>query len=495
MCVLFALFIPFQLDAIAAQSSSLLRVQFSSEPTQYDPLFLEDGPSLKVAANTIGTLYEYDGKGELQKSLVSDVVISKDQKHYTFKFKNNLKWSDGKPFHADQFILAIQRLVNEPVKAALSELFPAIDLSQTKAIDAVTAEVVLREKDGQLLKWLSLPPFAPIRSDMIETYRKKPTPVVPTLAAYQVMEHKREDFLSLKKNPNYYGKNEVAIEEVKIQFIKDEAPLLTLLKQGRIDILGRIPVLQVNEIKKIATVYNVPVEAVTYLGLNVRKPPFNDRKNRQKLRDALSLKKFALVEMLKTEEIPALFFIPSMLAELQGGYASSSKLDLKNTRPAIFTAQSDVGSRNQTILEWAQSEVKRQIGWTMKLDLLNWKAHYGKLKVEPAEVFRFGWQNPVSSPYVMYQVLQSKSVNNYTGWSNESYDRLVDDLKNELDSKKRQKLIEKIEAILAEEVPVVPVLHQVLRFAISKRVEGFRANPFGVILFRELHLALNSSGD
>jgi ABC-type transport system substrate-binding protein len=45
-----------------------------------------------------------------------------------------------------------------------------------------------------------------------------------------------------------------------------------------------------------------------------------------------------------------------------------------------------------------------------------------------------------------------------------------------------------LETILYEEAPVVPLLHQVLRFAYSKRVSGFRANPFGVILFRELHL-------
>jgi hypothetical protein len=156
-----------------------------------------------------------------------------------------------------------------------------------------------------------------------------------------------------------------------------------------------------------------------------------------------------------------------------------------------FQIQTDGGTRNETILQFLQAKLKEDYGWKMLIDNREWKAHYAKLKSDPPQGYRFGWQNPVSDPFVTYQVLVSDSPNNFTGWKNADYDRLVEELRQETVSEKKIKLIEKLETILVNEVPVVPVLHQVLRFGISKRVQGFRANPFGVVLFRELRLAKN----
>jgi hypothetical protein len=471
--------------------SGAITVQLSSEPTQFDPLLLEDAAGLKISANTIGTLYEYDGRGERQKGLLDNYSISRDRLHYTFRFKKGLKWSDGKPFHAEQFLLTLQRLSNESIRAALSELFPKVDLKKTKVTDARTIEVYLREADAQLLNWLTLPPFAPIRQDMVDRYTKNRSPVVPTLGAYEIVDYKRESHLDLKKNANYYAADKVSIEEVKVRFVGEEATLLPLLKSGAIDILNKVPVLQVEDIAEISTIKEVPVEAVTYLAFNSKKAPFNEKKNRIAVRDVLTFgKRKELAKLLKTAELPAPSFVPTILAP--AGYkreatnpASKSEEKLK------FSIQSDSGSRNQTILEYVQNEIKDELGWKPELDMVDWKTHYSKLKSDPDSIYRFGWQNPVSDPFLVYQILTSKSPNNFTGWSNTEYDELVEELRQENRQVKKSKLIHELEAILWDEAPVVPLLHQVLRFAYSKRVLGFRANPFGVILFRELHLNEN----
>jgi ABC-type oligopeptide transport system substrate-binding subunit len=465
-----------------------MTMQMSSEPTQFDPLLLEDGPGMRISANTIGTPYEYDGAGNLQKALVENVTVSRDRTRYTFHFRKDLVWSDGVKFQADEFHLAITRLVTAPIKVALSELFPLIDLAHTRTLDARTVEVKLQKPDPLFLEWCTLPSFAPIRADIIEIYRAKHTPIVPTLAAYQVTDYQREDSIVLKKNPHYYAADAVTIAEIKIRFIPDEAALLPLFKAGSIDILSKVPVLQLNEIKKVAQLAEVPVEAVTYLGLNTKKAPFNDKKNRQAFRHALSDQLPQLAQILNTGEYPAQTFLPMILWPT--GFLSKTVLPGPNDIPSIpFTVQSDNGSRNQTILEFIQSVVKKKLHWTMNLDLQDWKAHYAKLKTNPDEAYRFGWQNPVNSPYVLYQVLRGHGANNFTGWANAKYDELIEALHQETRDVKKAALVIKIEDVLADEVPVIPLLQQHLRFAYSKQVLGFRANSFGVILFRELHLA------
>jgi guanylate kinase len=219
------------------------------------------------------------------------------------------------------------------------------------------------------------------------------------------------------------------VEEVKIRFLPEESTLLPLFKVGSIDILNKVPVLQADDSADIGTVRDVPVEAVTYLAFNIRKPPFNELKNRLAIRDALAgSKKVELARLLKTGEVAAPTFLPSILipsgAVRRERSPTGSKGNPELTVPWVI--QSDMSSRNKTLLEYVQSEIKDELGWRPTLDLVDWKAHYARLKTEPGQMFRFGWQNPVSDPYVVYQVLTSKSPNNFTGWSNPEFDELVE---------------------------------------------------------------------
>ena len=472
-------------DSPAPSPTPEFSVQLSAEPTQFDPLLMEDGTALKIAANTIATPYEYDNFGNVKKSLLEGISISRDRRTYTFQFKKDLKWSDGVKFHADHFMLALKRLVNQPVKAALSEFFPEIDLKKSKVLDARTVQIVLVEPDALFLHWCTLPPFAPIRQDMIDIYAQKRTPVVPTLAAYSVVDYQRDEFLELKKNPEYFAKSGVTLQDVKVRFIKDEAAILPLLKSGSLDVLTRVPVLQLNQIRERSTLVETKAEAITYLGFNTKKAPFNEVKNRRAFRDALVTMKHKLAESLKTGEIPASIFLPQVL--WPPGYNGAQTIEKPKEMPEIsFSAQSDVGSRNQNIMEFVQDVVRKELHWKMNLEMMEWATHYAKVKSDPDEVFRMGWQNPVSDPFVMYQVLRGNGVNNFTGWSNSDYDRLIRELRDETRLVKKAALVKKIEELLYSEAPVVPLLQQVLRYSYSKRVLGFRANSFGVILFREL---------
>ena len=473
---------------VSLSFASTLTVQMSAEPTQFDPLQMEDAAALRISANTLGTLFAYDGQGDRWKSLVDNYSVSRDRKTYTFYFKKDLKWSDGKSFHADQFVLALNRMAKEPVKVSMADLFPKFNLKRTRATGPRTAEVVLEEPDAQFLNWLTLPPFAPIRQDMIDAYAEKHSPVVPTLGAYQVVEYKREEQLILKKNPNFMEQGQVNIDEIKLRFVTDEGALLPLIKAGTIDILTKVPILQLKPIEEVARIQDVPVEAVTYLAFDTKKAPFNDKLNRQTFRDALNVaKRRELAQLLKTGEDPAMTLLPRILAppSFRREFNPAVK---KSDQILDFSIQSDMSSRNQSMLEFVQSVLKNELKWKVALDLLDWKTHYAKLKTEPDAVYRFGWQNPVSDPFIVYQAFTSKSPNNFTGWAHPKFDALVGELRQESRLVKKSKLINQLEDILWEEAPIVPLLHQVLRFAYSKRVLGFRANSFGVILFRELRL-------
>ncbi|MDG1983024.1 MAG: hypothetical protein P8M11_00515 [Planctomycetota bacterium] len=66
--------------------------------------------------------------------------------------------------------------------------------------------------------------------------------------------------------------------------------------------------------------------------------------------------------------------------------------------------------------------------------------------------------------------------NNKTGWGNADYDRLVRDAAAELDPAKRMGMLQAAEAILVDELPVLPIYNYVTQTTFSPRLGGYFPN-------------------
>lgn len=472
-----------------------LAVYLPNEPNQMDPLLMEDGTALRLAVNILGTPTFYDSAGNLQNALLKKAISLKNHQIYDLEFRSNLKWSDGVLFHADQFLLALKRLSQAKIKVALSELFPKIDFEKTKVLSSTKIRVVLSSPDALFLEWCSLPPFAPIREDIIKVYESGRF-IVPTLGDYELVEARRTESMLLKAHQTNDSKiqfSNPSFSKILIRYIREEATLLPLMQAGKLDVVFKIPQLQYEAFKKHSQIIEAPIAAVTYLGLNTRRGYFSKKENRTRLAQILSVKERAqLANVLRTGEQASETYLPSVLwpKGFNGPVVAADKpvvqgVDSKFNQGQI-KIQTDPGQRNSTIVEWVQSLIKEKVGQAVQIEVFEWKAHLSKLKTEPDDLFRLGWQNPVASPYVFYQVLLGSSTNNFTGFNNVSYNQKVAKLKVTADSKEVQKLTQEIETILRQEVPVIPLLQQQARVAYGKRVHSLRVNPFGVILFKEL---------
>ena len=58
-----------------------------------------------------------------------------------------------------------------------------------------------------------------------------------------------------------------------------------------------------------------------------------------------------------------------------------------------------------------------------------------------------------------------------------------------------EKILSAQKILLEEEAVVIPIYHYVQNIAVSPRVHGFRVNPFGIVLFRDLSLSDASGGE
>ena len=99
----------------SASGTSDLNVMLETPVEALDPQQAVDGTSFEVIADYTDGLYQMDKDGEAVPALAADTQISEDGLSYTFKIRDDAKWSNGEPVTAQDFVFAWQRAVDPKV--------------------------------------------------------------------------------------------------------------------------------------------------------------------------------------------------------------------------------------------------------------------------------------------------------------------------------------------------------------------------------------------
>jgi oligopeptide transport system substrate-binding protein len=258
----------------------VVTVQFSGEPATLDPTLAEDGLSLKILSNIMLGLYAYNDEGQLIPALSESVQISKDQKTYQFKIKSQALWSDGVPVKAEQFKLAIERALDPKSGSRLSGMISMIQKVEDH-LDPQdqTLKITLKKPVGYFLSLLSLPITLPLRQDILDAHQGKIdfllNPKLPTTGAYQIIEHQRDQKITLARNAWVTLTHPQSPREVILKIIQDESTASSLFLKGELDILGRVPDLEYERFIKEKKLKVFPMVGTFFLAFNLKKAPFN----------------------------------------------------------------------------------------------------------------------------------------------------------------------------------------------------------------------------
>jgi oligopeptide transport system substrate-binding protein len=146
------------------------------------------------------------------------------------------------------------------------------------------------------------------------------------------------------------------------------------------------------------------------------------------------------------------------------------------------------------IAELVRKQWQRELGITARTRNEEWGAYHSSLRQGKYDLARRGWIADYGDPNTFLDLFLSHSEQNSTGWKNDEYDRLVMGAAKELDADKRYRMLEQAEAILLEELPMVPIYSYVSKNMVKPYVRGFYNNMCDEHFVRDMWIDHDTKG-
>ncbi len=441
--------------------------------------------------------------------------ISADGLLYTFHLRPNAKWSDGQPLTSRDFVRSFERALQPSTAAPYAELFFHLAGAESfyrgqagdfrtvgvEAVDDHTLRLRLAHPCCYFIELLALPVFYPVRVERIEQHADRWTRAGNLIGngAFVLATWQPRDRLSLRRNPNYWDAPFVKLDEIVALCVDDLNTAYRLYLEGQIHWLPSLPQPRIDEIRRHPDYYVTPFLGTYFYRFNVSRPPFDDPRVRQAFGRATDRREIT-EQLLRGGQLPVASFCPAMpgyepvsgldydVAAARALLAAAGYDNQKNPFPTLeLTYNTDEGHKQ--IAEAIAAQWKRNLGVNVVTRNLEWKVFLDDMKQLNYQICRSAWIGDYGDPSTFFNIFESGSGNNRTGWKNPEYDTLLARSRTTADPDLRRQLFQTMERLLVEqECPILPIYRYVNTGLLAETVGGFYQNVRNLHPFKYLWL-------
>ena len=477
-----------------------------------DPAHETDGLSLNVTSEVLQGLVAFKpGTFDVIPAIAASWTSSADGTVWTFTLRRGLRFSDGTPLDAAavKFNFDRWRLPSDPHHG--TGIYPYYEdafggfpgkLTDVRVQARGRVTFVLASPMATFLRILAMPSFAigspkAISADL-RAYARRPVGSGP----YAVAEWVKDDHITLVANPAFAGPKPV-YATVVLRDIPDQATSVLSLEKGEIDGLTdpRPDDARALGGNKALRVYRQPSNNVAYLALNLDRKPFGDRRVRLAVAYALDLGAIARGLYGPDGIVANTFLPPGMLGDdpslraYPRDVAHAKALLAQAGLPHGFSTELYYGTAPRPYLPDPQRVAEaiagqlRDAGISVTLQPFEWGVYLAKIRNGEHPMCLIGWTGDNGDPdNFLYTLLDRDaatkgSAQNYAFWRDPRFHALMIAGQTELDSAARAAIYHRALRMVHEQVPVVPLVHTTVPFAMKASVGGVLPRPDSILNF------------
>jgi oligopeptide transport system substrate-binding protein len=492
------------------------------EPDTLDPQRARTDSALNVLRDLFEGLTAVGSDGVPVPAAAESWTVSANGLEYRFQLRPGLRWSNGDPLSARDYVAGMRRLVDPSTASQYAQIFePVLNAAKitrgevssdelgVSAPDDYTVLVRLEHPAPYLLGLFTHPSTFPVHGPTLERYGAeyaRPGHLVSN-GAFVLQDWVVGSHVVARRNEHYWNAAQTKLQAVHYVHQADAATEFRQYRAGQLDISYVVPPQQFTWLKEhlSAELHVSPQLSVYYYGFNLSRPPFQGN---APLRRALSLtidRERLTRSVTGVGETPAYGWVPAGVADYTSqsfDYAGRPYEERVREARALYR---DAGySERQPLrveIRYNTGEVHNRLAVAIAA---MWKEALGVETTLYAEefrtllqsiqartdtqVFRSSWIGDFNDAFTFAQLLQSDFGINLTGYSNPRYDELLAEATQQADRAKRRALLEEAERLMLADHPVLPLYFYVNKHLVKPYVRGWSGNVMNVQYSKDLRL-------
>lgn len=531
-----------------AQARDTLKLLWWQAPTILNPHLATGTKDFDASRLVYEPLASYDRNGKLIPALAADIPsranggLAADGKSVTWKLKQNVKWSDGTPFTAEDVKFTYEYVTNKETAATTANNFNGV--ASVEVVNATTIKINFKDVtpvwanafvgvNGLILPQHIFKDFAGAKS------REAPANLLPVgTGPFKVVEFKPGDTVIYEANPAFREKGKPFFKRVELKGGGDAVSAArAVLQTGDFDFAWNLQV-EAAILQQLASagkgqILLNPGGTVEQLFLNQTDPTkevdgerssiknphpfFTDKLVRQAV--SLAIDRKTIVEQLygpagtiATNIVPAPPAVASKNIKWEYNLdKAKALLDKAGYKPGADGVREKNGVRLNILLQTSVNPVRQktqviikqsleQIGFKVELKSVDAGVFFGSDANNPDNINKFYadaqfYSTGSSSPdpaaflenWTTAKIAQKSnlwSTGNYSRWSNPAYDKLFVQSTTELNAQRRNQLLIELNDLVVNDYVVIPIVARTFPNGASNTIAGINLTPWDSSLWQ-----------
>jgi peptide/nickel transport system substrate-binding protein len=480
-----------------------------------DPDTLDPHKTTIITANWVlqfigASLVTLNGEGRVVPWLAESWEVSDDGLVYTFHLRDDVTFTDGTPFTAEDCVWTIQRELDPEVSPRRVGVFGSLKPDGVVAVDDYTLQLTLSQPFFPLLYALADNTYQMMMSrDAYEAMGDQEFGKAPVSAGpYTVKEWNLGRNIILERNPDYAWGPEIPgientgawhIETIEILFIPEYATILAGMEAGEIDYSQ----VQAKDMQLLLDTGQFDSLEVLQQGLrpfflfNVQTPLFQDVRVRKAFNLAINRDTFVQVLVRGAGQSQFGPLSPSQIGYWPGVEDIGYGFDLEQAKALMQEAGYTYDAEGMLLTPegepfklkiytlpievWVKTtelavEMYRQLGVDMEIVQEDPGLLIQRLTTGDYEFSILGVTALEAD--ILYGFHSSMiGAGNFSHLSDPELDRLLDRSRAEIDPAARQQVLNDIQKLMVEQAYIVPVYIPINYSAINNRVKDYHWFP------------------
>ena len=503
-----------------------------SEPATLDPNMNEAVDGMIYITHLYEGLYRPNTDGSFSLGQAKDVTITDNADgtaHVVATLRDDIFWSDGVPVTAKDFVYSWVRLCDPATGSSygyvghdffanghqVADETITPDQLSVKAVDDKTLEFDIAANVPYTKDLLAFPSLMPLRQDIVEAnpegWSVEPETQVSN-GRYVLSSFAHESVLTLTKSETYWDAASTKLGTLNCMLSDDDNAILAAFKSGELQLADSFPSDELAALRQTPEYTQFGQIGLYYLEIQQIEGGLDVLKD-VNVRKALSLaidREFINQTVWADSRIPAYSLVPFGVPDATAGsdfrktagevvsadittdyaanvakakelLAAAGFADGKGFPKLEFSVNENTG--HQAVAEAIMQMWKENLGIDVEIAVMDWATFQDYRKTSDCEIARQGWLGDYTDPATFFDLFTTTAGTNDGHYNNAKYDELVIGARTEQDPAKRMEMYHEAEAILMNDMPIIPIVFYADDVLSQTDFTGFGVTGTGLKMF------------